>query len=555
MLIRELTEPSVSGQEGQAAAQVAGEVADQIAGQPADPASADMIVIEPAHHLTFDQPPEVRGIMFDPDGVTAYVHLFAEYIDAWNVALRFLPWVLAVAGGMIVLAMLRIGYTRIRSGDIAGRFYCRKCGYELGEEDPKSICPECGTDSKYRSAREGQRLRRRLVMPVVMVAVSIAICGTLSVTMVVLHAWYEDLMSWPSARLTEMASNRGWTYFSTYRQGFDEVRRFDLETGAFGGTVCVRPGRTYTRMTISPDGASLYRASTEIGIERIAIESGHVINRFRMPADSSFEMDATAVIGHERDGMDALVFFLDKDKKRNTLVRWNLETNGREVVFEEPAWINEDGRPIARLLFPVSSETGRGFLSAPSFVESYNRGVHEFRLLDASGDVVQSFERSAQARDPLRSFGRGVEYAVLTPPVVRHDGQRMYSLAGLFGNAIATDNLITGETLGIFIGDITHFGVLTLALDDRHLLLADDDVQVYDLKQERWVATLKAPENPIHGHLIAPDAFLSSDGRWFAAVYQGQPTATEMAQGVRFTHDLVIWDVSRFGMGADGTER
>lgn len=334
-----------------------------------------------------------------------------------------------------------------------------------------------------------------------------------------------------------MATEKGWARLDPFLRDGDWVRRFNLETGQFGSAVCVRPGRSYYRMTISPDGTSFYRGRPGSEIERIDIASGRMVGRLALSQSARMHLRAPAVIGHERDGKDALVFFLDHDRKMHALVRWNLETNAHEVVLEERAWSSDDGYTAERILMPVSLQTGGVYLSMPTFMESYGRRLHEFRLLDASGNVVRTIERT--------------DYSYSTPPVVSLDGQWMYSLTS-YGRSIKADNPSTGEprgTLGLD-HDLGSLGTLTLAPDDRHLLLSYRDVFVRDVRARRWVAKLRGPEG-----LYAADPFLSADARWFAVVSQRNSSAAESARGLRSAHDLVIWDVSQLGLGGVGSER
>ena len=103
------------------------------------------------------------------------------------------------------------------------------------------------------------------------------------------------------------------------------------------------------------------------------------------------------------------------------LFRWDIETDTHTVVFEEEAWAPDGGYPVQRVLIPVSPETGGVYLSTPTFEESYLRSLHEFRLLDASGTIVRTIERTGYSEDTI--------------PVVTQDGQWMFNLGEYGGRS------------------------------------------------------------------------------------------------------------------------
>lgn len=529
-----------TGSDGTGVARFTREAGNQFANQPDPapvPAAPDMIVIEPAHHLTFGEPPEVQGIMFDPDGVTAYVHLHAQSINVWDMLLSVMPWIMLAVGVIVILITLRVGYRRIKDKDIVGRFYCGKCGYELQTQEPRCVCPECGVDPADRTPRAGKRLLRRLALPVVTVVITLIVGSVASVA----SQWApKDVLSWPSQRLAEMAVEKGWSRLDPFLRKGDWIRRFNLETGQFGRTVLRRSSLTYGRMTVSPDGSSFYRFSYRGAgprVERINIASGRAVGRLPLPDGSRAHIHASLVISHERDGKDAMVFYMHEPTKKHRLIRWDIETDTHTVVFEEQAWVPGSGYPVERVLIPVSPETGGVYLSTPTFMESYDRRLHEFRLLDASGTIVRTIERTGYGYDG--------------GPVVTQDGQWMFNL-GTYGAPIIADNPSTGESRGtLSLEDpLQTSSTLTMAPDDRHLLLSYESVYVRDIRAKRWVAKLVGAEGT-----FAAEPFLSADARWHAVVSQRRPTAAEAARGVQYAHDLVIWDVSQLGMGADGSER
>jgi hypothetical protein len=155
----------------------------------------------------------------------------------------------------------------------------------------------------------------------------------------------------------------------------------------------------------------------------------------------------------------------------------------------------------------------------------------------------------------LRLHGEGSTYRERTPaprpdptfrPVVSADGATLFYVSNLGAWLVAFD-LETGAVARKVALGISGWSWLGISGDRRWLAVPSRNcVLIRDTGEDRWAARLTHPAS-----VYAPQASVSRDGRWVAAVCQKNVGAAG-SRGA-FTHELTIWRVGPREEGASGT--
>ncbi|MCC6909051.1 MAG: hypothetical protein IT430_13990 [Phycisphaerales bacterium] len=491
-------------------------------------------IIDPLHQVSFGEPPEIQGFAFDPGGGSAILHLHGPSIDLWDVLLHFNGHAAGIVGGLGSLLVLIVIWRRYRHPQQVGRRYCRKCNYDVSEQfeshgpslsSSPARCPECGSLCDRRGIRLGQTLARRLLVPVGFLLLLAAGSGTFYALRQPLRAAAADWFSWPSAALTERSQKPKWAWLTQFKRQGDVLMRFDLATGTQTQMLYGSDAATYGPLIASSDFSVVYLAGWD-GPVSISTRDGRVVDCPDSSLAVSSDLGAPLVVHQEPETGAVYCFGLTGNE--NVLLRWNTSTGRITRVFGHTAYEYRPGEPVERTLQRLAPGGPAAWLSAPTFMESYNRKQAILYLLDEDGKEVRSID-----------LGESIDYGAY--PAVTADGTRAF-FPTTFGNGVRGVDLTTGESLGVLRlpgWAPSHTWCVILSPGGRYLFVANDSVWVRDTSTGRWVARLNIPSN-LYGIRLC----VSPDGRWLGATAQRDPNAAETAPGLQYAHDLVIWDLS-----------
>lgn len=495
-----------------------------------------LIELNPLHHLTFGEPPEVQGILFHPNGKDVYLHLHGGSIDAWDVCLAFSHWIIGIAIAALLLVLFRIISLRLRRKQLLGRMYCSRCNYDVSEQLSTTTnvdgsasdvrCPECGIRCTGRSVISGRSLCRRVLVPSLTVFLAASLLGGFLLYREHIVAMARDWRSWPSRRLHTLSQQPRWSWLQQYEVQGVLLQKFNLFGAGEGRLIYAGSSSTHWKVTLSSEGDEAFLLDGE-DLVRVSTRSGAILGRAELPGPFMYELRVPFVV--REDGESVYFFGMQHDLGLDTLFRWDIASGRVDDVFERQGWVDpERNWPVERTLQRLAPGGPAAWLSAPTFMEAYNRKEAILYLLDEDGKEVRSID-----------LGESIDYGAY--PAVTADGTRAF-FPTTFGNGIRGVDLTTGESLGVLRlpgWAPSHTWCVILSPGGRYLFVANDSVWVRDTSTGRWVARLNIPSN-LYGIRLC----VSPDGRWLGATAQRDPNAAETARGLQYAHDLVIWDLS-----------
>jgi hypothetical protein len=341
-------------------------------------------------------------------------------------------------------------------------------------------------------------------------------------------------LDWSSTRLAELAKSRGWWIATSWPWPTDRVVEVDLATGKTRRIVATRRSMTYTRISVSPDGRSLFLASNKgLGVDRVSTRSGRTLGTCPVPPGRGLgEPGSDAVIGYSTDGRTAYVQWLDDGAAISGVTAWNLDTGSAQVVVRTPAYVDtRSGRnwAVGRQFLPLPGPTPR-FVSWPTFMESYNTKECILRLHDACADGHREL-----TPDPMPDYS--------FRPVVTPDAKTLY-YASTYGRWLVGLDLERSESIGRVSMGMGGVSDLALSANGRFVAApAHGAVLIRDTVSRRWLAQLRHPAD-----VYGARPWISPDGRWVAALCQKNVganggTTPPGSRASRFTHEVTVWDL------------
>ena len=511
----------------------------------------DLIQIDPTHHLTFGQPPEIQSIAFHPDGQRAFVHMHGESVNAWSVAVYLWPEIIGFLTLLVIVIAYKFIMHIVHNPRQTDHYYCRSCNYDVtdkvktldspinevvddddndndNENDPNR-CPECGLDITKKTPIPGrtktQRLGPVLIIATLFISPYIALWGN----NVPRHNNLSHWLNWPSEKLLNLSSQPQYSWLQKFVQNGDIVRELNLQTGQWNRTVCARSSNTYFNMTLSPSGDHLYLESpNRAGIDRINTKTGRTTLTLQLPNQTRYPLNSPVVL-HRADNQEVVwVYGLNMKTQENILWRWDLQSNSYNKLIVETAYQYQPGFSIEREYRPINDGPDTGtWLSIPTFMEAFNSKTYKLRVFDSKGVQLREID--------LGQIINSTSVAEVIP-----QGRYAYVTNNL-GNAIQRVDLSGIEPVALLRGDVADFGDnISIHPSGRFLFVTsiNDGVTVRDMEQAKWITKLNFPPG-----LFGPQITISPDGNWLAAILQRNATPPEAARGVKYSHDLVIWNV------------
>ncbi len=518
--------------------------------QEAVPSEASLPTIEPIHHLQFGDAPVIQNMVFSADGDTLYVNHRILTIDVWDTFVRYWPEVLStvcVISAITSLVLLWRIFKRPRS---AGEPYCRKCNYHLAAhvtrpsprerwramgDNPR--CPECGAKFADRAPVTGRSLRSRLLTSCGPTLVLLAVLASMWFAKVPRYGPVTRWFDWRWEWLAALIVNRESQSMQFHLFHIDRIRAIDPRTGRTLRIVGEN-GWISRQMLLTPDGQGLLlhgRGWEDSPFVVMHAQTGDLQGVGSYAEDAQPSAYLRELLGFPPNSQEFMAILGGRRQLgRAHLVRTDLETGSQVEELVDEGYQGGSMIENRHFLLAAGSDTPL-ILTLPTLAEVRDAGRYTIRAhrvgSEAGADVMYDFPGDSSS----------ISAAVA-------DDQSLFAIVGY--DTIRQVNALTGE----FITDIPvrdkDFSIRDISFDPsgRYLFAAcfrPNEVLIYDLQQERWLASLKMTNG-----WVAQNFSASPCGRYFAITATwhrsyGRP----FRRFIDVPHSIIIYDISSLADG------
>jgi hypothetical protein len=498
---------------------------------------------------------------FGPD--VLYTRQALTPLDAAAPLVRYTPEIAAVS---LALALVLLGAAarrilwRPRS---PGRYYCRRCNYELqpprldvAQPQVRSVpgaasrCPECAST---RPAVRGRRRRVRLIIPAVVAALVVMVSGR------ALHQTLEfdrrggraaQRNPWPTAQVLWLFPQ--WRLMRANQwPDRHRVMRFELPSGRPMGTLYTLPATHWVTAGLSPDGGR-YVALTGDGIsapltirtfdcassdwrDAVVLDDGHTA----MGMVLGFSRDSRFAWIQVHRGHSVTTFFRRTFETR--LYAVDLESGGSTLIATVPSGLPDGAGDVPTYLGAVM-EHDDGFVWAMLSTIGSGIGPRGPTMLVEiqHGEVDAGGETMRAGRLEVELDGRSVYWPRLDAGgLARHLDGGAALVVPIFppGTGDVRIDLQDGSISVLpikapAVGAIEQTGeIFQFDAGQRLVLIASDGRAVAEL---------------VHSHALLGPVITSSDGRWAGALFFNRPsTWLPLPPGVdpKLKGEILVWDL------------
>ena len=505
------------------------------------------------HQIVFEGSPRIETAIFSPDGSVVHVQMTGEVIDLWPILLMYWPYV----GGtlLLVVAMVVIWRVlRVRSSpERAGAWLCRRCRYEVsplvddqGLPREGALCSECGRALGKKRVRMGRSTRRRLAIPVtVMALVGVVFILGLLANAGVIGADRSRLV-WPSVDLAKWARDENSAWLIKQIANCDRIVDIDFQSGEIRRDRYLK-GQTSVLMLLSEDGRTLYRIDVNFvnnalryKLEALNLASGRVQNVADLPIDEirGASTSLNAMVGFTDGGSALLVV----GRLADTQVVLSVDLRSGEVaeIIREPAiaqrgtWSGAVGDVFDAKRLVLVSGFSEMYETKQAVIRAYDLGE------TVTPTATHTFDSAPGIKKVLVSTGAA--------PVLFPDGRMLAIASGDVTRTVMGIDLDSGAYSHLdapIVEDRDHvtqtWDDITLSQDGKWMVLASigSDEQVLflrDTASKAWVARLWYPYD-----IVRPVSVFSRDGKRLASMgFKNQPGFAGNT-----TYELFLYDLSK----------
>ncbi len=480
--------------------------------------------ILPEYVKQLPESPNLSGVVVSPDGSRVYALVNSPTIDVGALGNEYVRPVADIAAAILTLILLVLIWRAARRRVNVNSRYCVRCDYDLTtllhHDRPPTHCPECGADLSQRRPVAGQRLIRRTLGLVVLLALVMSAYGWYVWKG---SHWYPRPIPegrWASTALYEYGTAHGVAWPPRVEADGDLLLEIDASTGATSRSIAQRPSRTFWDLTYNPLAKGVYLKSGD-GVDLVAVEDGRVIAHL---PDADGTPGFPLAIGHAAEPSRVYLDLVSAPTGEAQLVEWNWSDGARTqlaAVARPPGTRIHGDRHFASI--PAAP---RGFLHYGKFQEP--------GMISAGLSVVLLGEqRGPLSETKLRDLN---EDAI---PAITSDGSTLFAL-GKGGFGVCGFSLPSLAETATFSGG-TFAGARSVALrpDGIMAVPGENGIMIRDVGAKKWVLMLTYSPTE-----YAPRSFsFSQDGLTLAAVMQSGGVSGGPAN---VTFKLGVWKLPAF---------
>jgi hypothetical protein len=433
--------------------------------------------------------------------------------------------IIAAVLGVALLAWLRRTARRRR---VMGVMHCRRCDYNVtgiapaGAAQPR--CPECGVDLAERSPLPGRSARRRLWLPVTLLAL-----------VTIPYAWYMLPVGhntfprpipegrWGSTTLLRWSSASWLAWISKSSTPGELLLELDTQTGVTRRAVATRASQTYFPLQYNRFATAVCLSRGLSSFDLVSVESGRVVASLAGNMPSPVGTGDPFMTGYDKAGAKVYLDCSGLKNANSWITEWDWRSgNTRQLGVVAALSSTKYASPPHHTLIP--GEPIR-FLRYTSFGEAYDTKHYRLAILDADGAVVKEVD-----------LGEGVDS--MAKPTFSPGGERFF-LTSKYGRGLRaydahTLELIGEVSAGIGGGD----AYAPISADGRLILLAEHrGIIVRDTQRKAWASTLVFPSEVYAAHSLN----FSDDGRTVCAVFQSGGRTSALASPPGYVFQLGVW--------------